>query len=318
MSLPYGFQYKSEGSIGINEENTKTVRVIYQQYLSGKSLKGISDFLFAQGIPSPKGKARWTQAAINSLLSNQKYVGAIVSFDEFFLVQGSKGNCSSVDEDTHKRKATRYSSQSVLSGLFICAECGHSYRRITRPSGEVVWRCANRVEHGKQFCKHSPSISEQSAKEAICQALGLDEFNNELVKGSVDFILVQEDGTLQIELLRQALSQYEIALNRYLPLRAGFLFQKLFQAELSDPPVEGGPAHTQAPGRRRQVAAAFPGGIQNPQGLLASRGGGQGLLADVQDLPDRRYLNPLSRVEDGQPQDGVAQLPHIPRPVVVE
>ena len=174
MSLPYGFQYKSEGSIGINEENTKTVRVIYQQYLSGKSLKGISDFLFAQGIPSPKGKARWTQAAINSLLSNQKYVGAIVSFDEFFLVQGSKGNCSSVDEDTHKRKATRYSSQSVLSGLFICAECGHSYRRITRPSGEVVWRCANRVEHGKQFCKHSPSISYQSSKEAICQSLGLD------------------------------------------------------------------------------------------------------------------------------------------------
>nr|WP_279287533.1 zinc ribbon domain-containing protein [Flintibacter hominis] len=37
-----------------------------------------------------------------------------------------------------------------MSGLLVCAECGHNYRRITRPSGEIVWRCASRVEHGKK------------------------------------------------------------------------------------------------------------------------------------------------------------------------
>lgn len=211
MSLPYGFQYKSDGNIGINEENAETVRTIYQQYLFGKSLKGIADFLFAQNIPSSRGKAQWTQAAISDLLSNQKYVGTIISFDEFFMVQGEKGKRSNMDEYTRKRKATRYSSQSVLSGLLVCAECGHNYRRITRPSGEVVWRCANRVEHGKQFCKHSPSISESSIKNTICQALELDEFDDAIVKDTIDFISVREDGSLQIEFLRQDLSQSEIA-----------------------------------------------------------------------------------------------------------
>lgn len=76
----------------------------------------------------------------------------------------------------------------------------HNYRRITRPSGEVVWRCANRVEHGKKFCKHSPSIPEEMIKEAICEELGLDIFDENEIKNSVDAILVQTDGNLQIEL----------------------------------------------------------------------------------------------------------------------
>lgn len=53
--------------------------------------------------------------------------------------------------NTHQRKATRYNSQSVLSGLLFCAERVHSYRRIAKPSGKIVWRCAGWVEHGKSF-----------------------------------------------------------------------------------------------------------------------------------------------------------------------
>ena len=91
--------------------------------------------------------------------ASQKYIGYIVSFDNFFLVQGEKSRRSNIDENTNKRKTSRYNSQSVLSGLLVCTECNHNYRRITRLSGEVVWHCASRVEHGKKFCKHSPSIS---------------------------------------------------------------------------------------------------------------------------------------------------------------
>ena len=104
------------------------------------SLGGSADFLFEQQIPSPKGKSRWTQPVLSNILSNQKYIGHIVSFDDFFLTQGEKGRRSNIDEDTNKRKVTRYNSQSVLSGLLVCAECNHNYRRITRPSGEIIWR----------------------------------------------------------------------------------------------------------------------------------------------------------------------------------
>lgn len=156
--------------------------------------------MIEQQIPSPKGKDRWTQPVISNILSNQKYIGYIVSFDDFFLVQGEKGRRSNIDEDTNKRKATRYNSLSVLSGLLVCAECNHNYRRITRPSGEIVWRCASRVEHGKKFCKHSPSITEEKIKELICEKLGISRFDGNQVKDRIDAILIHLDGSLQIEL----------------------------------------------------------------------------------------------------------------------
>ena len=170
------------------------------------SLKGIADFLFSQNIPSPRGRAQWTQAVISDLLSNQRYIGSIVSFDEFFIVQGEKGKRSNLDEDTNQRKATRYSSQSVLSGLLICWECGRNYRRITRPSGEVVWRCANRVEHGKRFCKHSPSIPEQQIKDAICKKIGMGAFDKQAAKKHIDFITIRPDGELEVETPQLGLS----------------------------------------------------------------------------------------------------------------
>ncbi len=206
MSLPYGFMLAPDGSITIDQEKANTVRAIYHQYLSGMSLKGISDFLFTLGIPSPRGRVQWTQAVIRDLLSNQRYIGSIISFAEFFLAQGEKGRRSNLDEDTNQRKATRYSSQSVLSGLLICGECGRNYRRITRPTGEVVWRCANRVEHGKRFCKHSPSIPEQQVKNTICAKLGLTVFDEQAVKTRIDFIAIQPDGTLEVEMQQLGLS----------------------------------------------------------------------------------------------------------------
>ena len=206
MSLPYGFMLAPDGNVSVDQEKANTVRTIYQQYLSGMSLKGIANFLFIQGILSPRGEAQWTQAVINDLLSNQLYIGPIVSFDEFVMAQSEKGKRSNIDEDTNQRKTTRYNSQSVLSGLLVCGECGRSYRRITRPSGDVVWRCANRVEHGKRFCKHSPSISEQQIKNTICAKLGLITFNEQAVKKHIDFVSVRSDGALEVEIQQLGLS----------------------------------------------------------------------------------------------------------------
>lgn len=135
--IPYGFVQKQAG-IFVEPQQEKVVKAIFQQYLNGDSLGGITDFLFEQGILSPTGQERWTRPAISKLLSNSKYIGYIISFEDYFAVQVDKGNRSNIDEDTNQRKATRYSSQNVLSGLLVCAECGANYRRITRPS--ALWQ----------------------------------------------------------------------------------------------------------------------------------------------------------------------------------
>ena len=204
--IPYGFIQKPNG-IFVEPQQAKVVQQIYQRYLEGYSLKGIADFLFQQSIPSPQGKERWTRPVINNILSNQKYIRYIISFDDFFMVQGEKGKRSNRDEDTGKRKAARYSSQNVLSGLLVCAECGANYRRITRPSGEIVWRCANRVEYGKRICKHSPSISEVSIKEDICRRLEMGGYDEWKVAETIDTIFIQEDGLLEIECKKQEFLQ---------------------------------------------------------------------------------------------------------------
>ena len=207
MKLPYGFYLNPNGNVAIEEEKANTVRLIYRQYLSGMSLGGIADLLYSEHIPSPKGKERWTQAVISGILSNSKYIDAVIPFDDFFAVQFEKGKRSLNDEYTGKRKATRYSSQNVLSGLLVCEECGCNYRRITRPSGEVVWRCANRVEHGKQFCKSSPTITEKEVITAICKTLGIAKFDEDVVRNKIEKIVVGGSGTLNIEMRPQKMVQ---------------------------------------------------------------------------------------------------------------
>ena len=41
-----------------------------------------ADLLYEKGIPSPREKKRWTQPVISSILSNSKYIDAVIPFDE--------------------------------------------------------------------------------------------------------------------------------------------------------------------------------------------------------------------------------------------
>jgi len=82
-----------------------------------------------------------------------------------------------------KRKTARYNPQNVLSGLLTCGDCGRNYRRITRPSGEVVWRCADKVENGKQaICTNTVAVSDGEIQEIICEQLGLEIFDEAAVR----------------------------------------------------------------------------------------------------------------------------------------
>lgn len=204
--IPYGFVQKPTG-IFIEPQQAKVVQQIYQRHLAGDSLEGIADFLFQSGIPSPQGKERWTRPVISSLLSNKKYIRYIISLDDFSTAQIEKGKRSNIDKYIGKRKTARYSSQNVLSGLLVCSECGANYRRITRPSGEIVWRCANRVEHGKRICKHSPSLSEISLKGELCKLLKMDSFDELKVAETIDLIFIQENGALEVDYKEQGFSQ---------------------------------------------------------------------------------------------------------------
>jgi len=203
MKLPYGYFIDGDGKISINDAQASNVKLIFQNYLSGDSFSKIAATLADNKITSPSGKGDWSCGTIDRILSNKKYITHIISMEQFFEVQFEKATRSSVDHDTGKRKATRYNSQNVLSGLLICAECGASYRRITPASGNVVWRCASRVEHGKNICQGSPSVLESEIIPYICKLLDIDEFELQAVKTHLETISIGSDASMNPEFVEQ-------------------------------------------------------------------------------------------------------------------
>lgn len=163
-------------------------------------------------ISSPGGKEIWYSQTLNQLLSNEKYAGnvllqknyvkdyisgkqlknigqrdryfipnhhdAIISQTEFDKVQQEikrRSNVAYTDQGKQVCAKTRYSSE-IISGLLVYAECGSSYRRITRNTSEgkeIVWRCASRVEHGKKYCKSSPTVSQQQLENVLFKMFGV-------------------------------------------------------------------------------------------------------------------------------------------------
>jgi len=189
MRTPYGYTRYDLSTVTINEEQAAMVNPIYDLYLQGKSLGGIVDALKEQGIPSPAGKPVWARAAVDNILSNRRYVPYIISEDRFWEAQFEKDRRTNLADNNRTRKTARYNSQNVLSGLLICGECGRNYRRITRPSGEVVWRCADKVENGKQAtCSNMVTVTDDEIRGIICAQLGLEAFDKAVVGEAIEAI----------------------------------------------------------------------------------------------------------------------------------
>ena len=73
-----------------------------------------------------------------------------------------------------KTEQGRYSSKYALSELLVCGECGTPYRRCTwtvKGEKKPVWRCINRLDFGKRYCHHSPTMEESVLQEAVMAAI---------------------------------------------------------------------------------------------------------------------------------------------------
>lgn len=114
MRIPYGFNLVNKGALKVNENEAVNVRMIFDYYLAGASLGKVADMLYAKQIPSPTGKAKWTRAAIDHLLSNSKYI-TIVGLECYMSVQFEKANRCNIDYDKAgtPRKETRYVSPAM-------------------------------------------------------------------------------------------------------------------------------------------------------------------------------------------------------------
>ena len=205
-----GYRKGDDGQPYIVHEEAEIVRALFNRFLDGATMGQLKEFLESQNILTRQGKAEWSASVIRKMLSNEKYVGdvlyqktycvdciskkvkvnrgevtrylisnnhaPIIDRDTFNLVQAelSRRNSKNKKMDSAITEQGKYSGKFALSELLICGSCGSYYRRRAKvANGKTTqyWRCINRLEHGKKYCKDSAGIEEQMLQETICRCL---------------------------------------------------------------------------------------------------------------------------------------------------
>ena len=207
----YAYEKGEDGKPKIIQEQADVVRSIYDQYLSGASLRMIKDRLEAEQIPNVTGGSQWTITAIRSILTNEKYCGDVLLQKTYisdcisrkvirntgqlpmYLVQNhhegivERKTFDAVQAEMARRSAgkspskknaptgmTSYASKYALSERLVCGECGTLYRRCTwskQCRKRVVWRCVSRLDYGTKYCHNSPTLDEEPLQKAILAAI---------------------------------------------------------------------------------------------------------------------------------------------------
>lgn len=186
---------------------------MFKLFLEGYGYGQIIDELNIRGYKTKTGRT-FGHNSIAEILRNEKYMGdsmlqktcsvdflskkrlkndgiidryyvsnshpAIISKEKFEQVQEEKARRARLVKNadgTVTASDTKYSGKYLLGNLLVCGECGASYRRRTE-RGKVIWRCATRIEKGRESCANSPSLEEEILKDAVMQVIN-SVMNNE-------------------------------------------------------------------------------------------------------------------------------------------
>lgn len=241
----YGYDV-IERQLIINENQAKVVKLIYQLYLEGYGYYRIVMKLKELGIESPKGKKIWNYDTIKKILTNEKYIGtlvsgkthienfiskkqvytskdtryefknhhdAIISIDTFHEVQILMEKKNKKYTKTNSKK-----SNHLLKSKVICSECQGTY--IYDSSHERL-HCKNVKFH---ICQNTNTILEKDMKE-ILRTVFNDIFLNKksieekvmkVIKTSVSYQKAHQNQTQCIKKINRLKKYQEEYLNRLL------------------------------------------------------------------------------------------------------
>lgn len=187
-----GYDKDKDGKLTINEQQAKTVRRIFTEYMNGVNPDIIAKRLRDDQVPTATGRTGWTPSTITSILKNEKHMGDALlqkyyTADfltgktmvnngalEQFYVKGDhdaiipKEYWEAVQLEMARRKAFmdkhglrtmgRYTDEQPFTSRVLCSECGKVYwRRSWYRMGRTVkvWQCGDRyIEKGAPGCKN--------------------------------------------------------------------------------------------------------------------------------------------------------------------
>jgi site-specific DNA recombinase len=186
-------------------------------------------------IKTATGNDVWHEKVILGMLSNEKYMGdsmlqksytqdyltgkrekndgqrtryyvydthmGIISKEKFFKtaceIKHRKRTIKNSDRNIETSEK-KYNGQNLLANILVCDECGASFRRRTE-RGKVVYRCATRMDKGREACGCSHTIEENWIKEELRKRICDGEYEEEKLRKMVQEVRVGKDKVLRIE-----------------------------------------------------------------------------------------------------------------------
>lgn len=122
-----------------------------------------------------------------------------------YQVQNGRINCQPEEAKFVRSIFSHYLLGSSYSQIADeMARQGVRYRRVIwtqKGAKRVVWRCQNRLEHGRKICKQSPTLDEGDIHDAVISAMNelfRMQAAKDAVKAGIAAVLAGEEQTLSL------------------------------------------------------------------------------------------------------------------------
>lgn len=204
-----GYDYDKETkSISINEEESKTVRYIFERYTEGVGCFVIAQELSAMGAITKKGNTQWLDTSVRGIIKNEKYKGDILMGKTFTVDPISKRRLDNFGEakkyyienhhepiisreqfdkaqeilskrskNFNQGRGNKYSLKYTFSSMIKCGYCSASITRRRWHSGtdkqKDVWFCVTAIRKGKKNCPECKAMEETIIENAFLKAFNI-------------------------------------------------------------------------------------------------------------------------------------------------
>jgi site-specific DNA recombinase len=157
---PFGYKI-IDGAVTVEPEKADLVRKIFNDFISGISLKQMAKDLTEMKVPNANGKPSWNHGSIGKILSNCKYTGsdfypAIIPMEVFNAANRLREENNARLGRNVNYFANGISSTYPFSGRLICGECGSIFKRYTEhhdKNKRCNWKCKRYIVDNKVCCK---------------------------------------------------------------------------------------------------------------------------------------------------------------------
>ncbi|CAK7036295.1 MAG: hypothetical protein BACD_00124 [Bacteroides rodentium] len=152
---------------------------------------------------------------------------------EFDFYGGKKRTWKRPPKEAKTKKPTSKGlrPKQFLDGYIFCGKCGRRFGRVvqhTRSGDYNMWSC--RSKRGKNITCGNVNYTEQEIKNAFCMAYGVEEFDEELFKETVEGIEIQDGGDIDIHLLDGTIRRIKNL--KFLPGKHTFSFSEEFTGKI--------------------------------------------------------------------------------------